>query len=195
LPQAQHPAPAKVVPLPRTRHLSWTAMLLESSHQIVLAIWIGSLVGIASLAIPTLIDGLGDHTQAVRVALELLSRLSFLGCGAGGFLLLTSMLMYLLSLRSARAATGQAAVILVMTVVAIGLEVWLAPAVSGLLRRNPDLLGGGPELSRFRSLLGLHLGLLIVQALLGSALLLMGVRRWYRYVTVHSRRRDYFWWS
>jgi hypothetical protein len=171
-------------------------MLLESSHQIVLAIWIGSLVGIASLAVPTLLDAVGDSTLAVRVALDLLGRLSFLGCGAGGFLLLTTMLMYLLNLRGARAAVGQAALILAMALLATGLQIWFAPRLSALLRQNPSLFApnaAAPELARFRALFALYLGLILTQALCGAALLLMGVRRWYRYITIRRGGTEVFW--
>jgi hypothetical protein len=165
-------------------------MVLEFSHQCVLSIWIGTLVAIASLAVPSLIDSMADPLHGARIILDLLARVSFLGCGAGSFLLLTTLLMHLLSIRGARGALVQAALILGMTLIATALQVWLAPAVSGLLRSHTDLFTAGPsaELTRFRSLLTLYLVLQLLQALLGIAQLLLGIRRWYRYESIRILR-------
>jgi hypothetical protein len=188
LENSEQPTAGKVLALPPVRRLSLTAMTVEFSHQLVLALWIGSLVAIASLAIPSLLDAEAG-SQPVRTALDLLGRLSLVGCGAGSFLLLTTMLMHLLSLRGPRTVLLQIGLLLVMTLAAVALQVWLAPTLATILRTTPDLLEGEvvtPQLVRFRGLFGLYLGCLLGQAALGSVLLLTGVRRWYRYIRISS---------
>ena len=78
-----HPVVGKVLAFPRTRRLSWTALALEFGHQLVLALWIGTLVAVASLAVPALLEASQDTQLGARVILDLLTRVSFLGCGAG----------------------------------------------------------------------------------------------------------------
>ncbi len=195
MPQPQKPSPGKVIPLPRTRVLSWSAMLVESSQQLVLAVWIGSLTAVAALAVPTLLTNPRDPAEAVRIALDLLGKIGFLGCGAGSFLILITLLMYQLAMRSVRGTLAQLAMLLVMTGIAVGLQVWLAPAISTLVRSLPDLFSAEhppAEAARFRTLFGAYLALLVGQALVGSGLLLTGVRRWYRYLATGTSR-EIFW--
>jgi hypothetical protein len=183
--QTDRPFLGKVLALPRTRRLSLTAMTLEASHQIVLALWIGSLVAVSSLAVPSLLDAVSDPALAARASLDLLAKLSFLGCGAGSFLLLTTLLMHLLSLRGRAGAMLQAGLIVAMSAVAVGLQLGLTPEMDRLLRTAPALFqdpAAAGSLARFRLLFGVHLGLLLVQAGIGMGLLIMGVRRWYAYV-------------
>lgn len=195
--EARHSRPAaRVVSIPRTRRLSLVAMAVETSHQVVLAIWTGGLALLASLVVPSLLGSMEDPAVATRISLDLLGRVGLLGCGAGSFLLLTTLLMHLLSLRARGTIIGQLVLLLGMTALAVGLQVVLAPKLGDLLRGEPALFtpGGATEaLERFRRLLGLHLGLVLVQAMLGLALMLGGVRRWYRYVPMRSDGPDLFW--
>jgi hypothetical protein len=195
LAEASRRVPQKVISLPRTRRLSWSAMVLEATHQTLLSLWTGSLAFTASLAVPTLLAGLPDAGQAVRLSLELLGRLGLLGCGAGSVLLLTTLFMHLLTLRDPRTILGQVVLILAMTAIAAGQQVFIAPRAWALLRAAPELAAGSApvELAQLRSLLGACLALLLAQALLGLALMLAGLRRWYRYIQVPSTQHDFFW--
>jgi hypothetical protein len=189
VPEPFHPIPGKILTLPRTRRISLTAMALEFSHQLVLALWIGSLVATTSLAVPALLDTVPDPGPAARACLDLMGRLGLIGLGAGSYLLLTTSLMYFLSLRQIRTLALQAAFLLSMSMVTVATQVWLAPHLFGLLRANPDLLTGGSagaDLSHFRTLFGSYLGCLLLQATLGAVLMLAGVRRWYHYGQVSS---------
>ena len=186
-----HPVVGKVLAFPRTRRLSWTSLALEFGHQLVLALWIGTLVSIASLAVPSLLEATQDTSLGARVILDLLARISFLGCGAGCFLLLTTLLMQLVSIRSTQAALAQAVLILGMTGIATAAQLWLAPSLSTILRDHPDLFQNRSpslELLHFRSGLTVYLSLLLTQAFLGAAQMLLGIRRWYRYIAVRSVR-------
>jgi hypothetical protein len=194
LAEAMRPDPQKVVSLPQTRRISWSAMVLEATHQVLLSLWTGSLAFAASLAVPMLFAELADAGQAVRLSLEMLGRLGLLGCGAGSLLLLTTLLMHLLTLRDPRTILGSVVLILTMTAISTGQQVLLAPRAWELLRAAPELTAAAaPELTRLRSLLGTYLALLLVQALLGLALMLAGLRRWYRYIRVPTSQPDIFW--
>ena len=97
----------------------------------------------------------------------------------------TSLLMYLLALRSSRATLVQMGLLLGMTLAAVANHVGVAPKMAELMRAYPDLLSmlpDDPSLSRYDMLNRLSLGLLGLQILLGMSLLFLGVRRWYRYV-------------
>jgi hypothetical protein len=195
LAEAMRPDPQKVVSLPQTRRISWTAMVLEATHQVLLSLWTGSLAFAASLAVPMLFAELADARQAVHLSLEMLGRLGLLGCGAGSLLLLTTLLMHLLTLRDPRTILGSVVLILTMTAISTGQQVLLAPRAWELLRAAPELTAAAApvELARLRSLLGTYLALLLVQALLGLALMLAGLRRWYRYIKVPTSHPDVFW--
>jgi hypothetical protein len=175
--------------------MSWSAMVLEATHQILLSLWTGSLAFAASLAVPMLFAGLTDAGQAVRLSLDMLGRLGLLGCGAGSLLLLTTLLMHLLTLRDPRTIIGSVIFILAMTAISTGQQVLLAPRMWELLRAAPDLTASAApaELAELRSRFGTYLALVLVQALLGLALMLAGLRRWYRYVKVPETHRDIFW--
>jgi hypothetical protein len=195
LAEASRPEAHRVIPLPRTRRLSMAAMVLEAAHQVLLALWTGSLVFAASLAVPAILAGVPDAGQAVRLSLEMLGRLGLLGCGTGSVLLLTTLLMHLLTLRDPRTILGQVILILLMTAIATWQQVYLAPRAWELLRAAPELaVASAPaELQQIRSLLGTYLALLLAQAMLGLALMLAGLRRWYRYVPAPGVRHDFFW--
>jgi hypothetical protein len=195
LAEASRPDPQKVISLPRTRRISWSAMVLEATHQIILSLWTGSVAFAASLAVPILFAGLADAGQAVRLSLEMLGRLGLLGCGAGSLLLLTTLLMHLLTLRDPRTILGSVVFILAMTAISTGQQVLLAPRAWELLRAAPELTSSAApsELAQLRSLFGTYLALLLAQSLLGLALMLAGLRRWYRYVKVPGTQQDFFW--
>lgn len=175
----------RILRLPRTRTLSWSAVSLEFVHLLILALWVGGSTAIASLALPALLET-GANPQAVsRTALDLLGRLSLLGCGAGSFLLLTTLLMHLLTLRTVRLILAQAIILLAMTAIAVALQIWLAPELYRLLRVDPEIFSDpalSSSLERFQDLFTLYVSALLLQSLLGAVLLSAGVRRWYRYL-------------
>lgn len=182
---------SKVISLPRTRRLAWASVALEFTHQIVVATWVGGLAALGFLAAPALLSSLDNAVDAARASLELLLRLSFLGAGAGAFCLLTTLLMHLLALRTTRTTLIQTGVLLAMTVAAVLVYVAVAPPMQDLLQAMPDLFTGeaSAERERYEFLHRLAVGLVGCQVALGAALLLLGVRRWYRYVPVNRHLR------
>jgi hypothetical protein len=187
----RHTHPPKVVPLPETRRVSWVPVALEFTHQLMVACWTGSLVGLAFVVVPGLYGTVRDPNEAAWSCLDLTMRLDFMAGGAGAFLLLTTLLMYLLALRTSAATLTQTGILMSMTAAAVGNHVLVAPKMAALLRSTPDLLTGTDLIarSRFEDLTRIGMGLLGLQIVLGASLLFLGVRRWYRYIApTHSPR-------
>jgi len=180
----------KVISLPRTRRLAWASVALEYAHQLILAFWVGGLAAVGLLAVPSLFTSITAPTDAAWAGIELLLKTSFLGAGAGAFLLLPTLLMHLLSLRSIRATLVQTTVLLGMTFAAVTLYVAVAPPLEDLLKTDTTLFTDptGAGAKRFVSLHRLGDLLVWAQIALGASLLLLGVRRWYRYVPTGIRR-------
>lgn len=176
----------KILTLPHVRKTSLSLTLLEFSHALVLMLWVGSLAGFALVVIPSLPYSLPNRELAVQATLAILERSAFLGCGAGAFLLATTLMMHLLALRETRAVIAQMALILVMSLLAILSQVLLAPQVADLLRDLPaplaTLSSTDPYQLELGRLLGIGTGFLFLQIAAGAIVLLFAVRRWYRYV-------------
>lgn len=189
---SRQPSPSKVVSLPQTRKISWISVGLEYTHVLVLALWLGGQAFSAFFVGPSLYRSLQDPNAAAWSNLDLQMNLHFLAGGAGAFLLLTTLLMYLLALRSPRSTMIQTALLLGMTVSAVANHVVVAPQMAELLRSAPDLLSqtANPEFARYEGLGRISAGLLGVQLILGSLLLFFGVRRWYRYVDPETARHS-----
>ena len=176
----------KVVALPRLRKTSLGFTLLEFSHSVVLMVWVGSLAGFAMVVIPVLFSSLPSREMAARATLAILEQAAFWGCGAGAFLLLTTLLMHLLSLRDTRTTIVQMLLILAMTSSAIASQVTLTPRLLTLMRELAGGLDALPPGDPTRVALGHMLrsaiGILLVQILCGLGVLFFAVRRWYRYL-------------
>ncbi len=181
----------KVVAMPRVRKTSLSLTLLEFTHTLILMLWVGSLAGFALVVIPVLFTSLPTQELAARATLAILERTAFLGCGAGAFLLLTTLLMHLLSLRATRATLTQMLLLLAMTGAAVGSQITLTPKLSALMAGLPApldaLAPADPSRVAFGRLQMTALSLLLFQILAGIGVLVFAVRRWYRYLPV---RRD-----
>lgn len=177
-------AQARFIMLPETRRVSWVPVVLEFTHQFTVACWIGGLVTIAGLVVPGLAGTLRDRNEVAWASLDLVMRMDFVAGGAGAFLLLTTLLMYLLALRTSRATLTQTGLLLGMTLAAVSNHVWVAPGMARLLKTVPDLLTGIDVVARdeFYRLTRVAVFLFSFQIALGASLLFLGVRRWYRYV-------------
>ncbi len=137
-----------ILTLPKMRKTSLSLTLVEVAHSIVLMLWVGSLAGFALIVLPSLPSSLPTQELAVRATLAMLERTAFLGCGAGAFLLLTTLLMHLLSLRRTSAILTQMSLILMMAISSILSQVLLAPRVNELLNQLPAPLAALGVLDR-----------------------------------------------
>ncbi|MBK8231150.1 MAG: DUF4149 domain-containing protein [Candidatus Eisenbacteria bacterium] len=181
------PVLPKVVSLPRTRRLAWASVCLEYAHQLVLAFWIGGLAAIALLVGPSLFSSIEQPQEAAWAGLELVLKTSFMGAGAGALLLLTTLLMHLLSLRSVKTTLIQTGFLLGMTFAAVTIYIAVAPPMEELLKNDAAMIFADPtsaSATRFAQLHRLADLLVLAQIVLGASLLLLGVRRWYRYVQI-----------
>ncbi|MCA9754359.1 MAG: hypothetical protein KDA27_01045 [Candidatus Eisenbacteria bacterium] len=176
--------PPRLVSLPKTRRLSWIPTALEFTQQVVLGSWMGGILVFGVLAVPQLRLVVDDARDAAWAALELSMQLNFVSAGAGSFLLLVTLMMYLLALREQRATFVQIAVILGMTGAAVASHVAVGPRIADILREHPDLALLAPDLRTTLDALGAwNAALMTVQFVLGCVALAPGVRRWYRYVS------------
>jgi len=175
-----------ILTLPKMRKTSLSLTLVEVAHSIVLMLWVGSLAGFALVVIPSLPSSLPTQELAVQATLAILERTAFLGCGAGAFLLLTTLLMHLLSLRRTRAVLTQMSLILLMAISSVLSQVLLAPRVNGLLKQLRVPLAGlgssDPTHLELARLQGIEMTILLFQIVAGVVVVLFAVRRWYRYV-------------
>lgn len=185
----------KVVALRPSRKTSLGLTFLEFAHTLVLMLWVGSLAGFALVVIPVLITSLPSRDLVARATVAILERTAFLGCGAGAFLLLTTLLMHLLSLRATRTSLVQMLLLLTMTGAAVVSEIAIAPRVAAILTRIPAGLDSLEAYDASRVELGrlqnISLAILLFQIASGTVVLLFAVRRWYHYLPVRraSHRR------
>lgn len=179
--------PPRLVTLPRTRRLSWVPTALEFLHQLVLACWMGGILVLVAFVGPQLHSVLGDARDAAWAGLDLSMQLNFVSAGAGSFLLLVALVMYLLALRTQKATFYQIALLLVMTSAAVASHVFVGPRIAEILRAHDDLaLLDAATRGRLQLLGGFGAALGGLQFLAGAAALAPGVRRWYRYVSPSS---------
>jgi hypothetical protein len=161
---------------------------LEFAHTVVLMLWVGSLAGFALVVIPVLISSLPSRDLATRATMAILERTAFLGCGAGAFLLLTTLLMHLLSLRPVRATLLQMLLLLTMTGAAVMSQLSIAPELESILVKVPAALNAlaneDQHLRDLARLQTLSLCLLLYQVAAGIGVMVFAVRRWYHYLPV-----------
>jgi hypothetical protein len=179
-------AAGKVIPMPQVRKASLSLTLLEFAHTLVLMLWVGSLAGFALVVVPVLFSSLPSRELASKTVLAILERSAFLGCGAGAFLLLTTLLMHVTSLRQTRATLVQMVLLLVMTGTAVVSQLTLTPRINtllgGLAAPLESLSQGDPARGEFARLHSIAIAVLLVQVAAGVGVLLFAVRRWYRYL-------------
>ena len=185
-------AAGKVIPFPQVRKASLSLTLLEFAHTLVLMLWVGSLAGFALVVVPVLFSSLPTRELASRTILAILERSAFLGCGAGAFLLLTTLLMHLTSLRHTRATLVQMVLLLTMTGSAVVSQLILTPQINELLGRLSGpfdaLPPGDPARGEFGRLHTIAIAILLLQVAAGVGVLLFAVRRWYRYLPLRRER-------
>ena len=183
----------RLVSLPRTRRLSWVPTALEFTHQVVLACWMGGILIMGMFVTPQLRSVIADPRDAAWASLDLSMQLDFVSAGAGSFLLLVALVMYLLGLRTQKATFVQVAMLLVMTSAAVASHVFVGPRLAEILRSHPDFRLLDEATRGQLDLLGVWSAALTgLQFAVGAAALAPGVRRWYRYVSPHSAGEEPF---
>ncbi len=184
----------RVVPLPQTRKTSLSLTLLEFSHALVLMLWVGSLAGFALVVLPSILTTLPSLEMAIQASMAIFERSAFLGCGAGAFLLLTTLLMHLLSLRDSRTVLSQAGLLLVMIAAAVSAQLLLAPRIAAQLTSMPgplaSLSASDPALVALSRMHAIGIAILIVQIAAGATVVLFAIRRWYNYFPERHARLD-----
>lgn len=176
----------KVIAIPRVRKTSFSRTIIEFAHSLILMLWVGTLSGIAVIVIPSLFYSLPNGELAIRAMMEILERGAILGCCAGAFLLITTLLMHLFSLRGTQAVFAQVLLLLIMTFAAVTSQIVITPKMNGLIQSLASPLAAlpsaDPKLEEFARLRNLQMGALTIQIASGMLILFLTVRRWYRYV-------------
>jgi hypothetical protein len=144
----------------------------------------GGILVMAMLVTPQLRTVIDDPRDAAWAGLDLSMQANFISAGAGSFLLLVALVMYLLALRTQKATLVQISLLLVMTSAAVVSHVLVGPRIAEILRSHPDLgLIEAATRSRLDLLGSWNVALAGLQFTFGAAALAPGVRRWYRYVS------------
>jgi hypothetical protein len=161
----------------------WTGQVLEYLFLLGTTLWLGVHGSTALLTAPLLVRSAAPSLEATRLMIWLLENLTYAGTIAAVVLLLTTLGMHLTGLRSPRAVLLQLVLILLMTLAAVGPQLWILPKLSAILRAAavaPE--GQQPEvisvLTRATAGLG-SMGLL--HLLFGAILVSLAARRCYHY--------------
>ena len=161
---------------------------------VVRVLGVGSLAGLALVVVPVLFASMPSRGIAAYAILAILERTAYMGCGAGAFLLLTTLIMHLLSLRSVRVSLTQTALLILMSGLAVGSQILIAPHLQEMLRAVPQTgdpsLIDSPDPAFFVRIFRAAVGILLLQIAAGITVLFFAVRRWYRYLPVRREQPE-----
>lgn len=178
----QIPVQAVVYSLPRPVP-DWAAQFLEFTYLLGATLWMGVHASAVLLTAPLIARAADVSADAPTLLVWLLESLGYVAAIAAGILLLTVLGMHLFRMRRPTTVLLMLALVLVMTFLAVGPELWLIPKVASRLRLaslEPDAVG-----ERTREALALAvkgMGLMgILHLFFGAILVALGARRCYRY--------------
>ncbi len=178
----QVPVQAVVYSLPRPVP-DWAAQILEFTYLLGATLWMGVHASAALLTAPLIARASDVSSDAPVLLIWLLESLGYVAAIAAGVLLLTVLGMHLFRLRRPSTVLLMLALVLLMTFLAVGPELWLIPKVASRLRLaslEPDAVGESTRATLFMAVKGMGLmGLL--HLFFGAILIALGVRRCYRY--------------
>jgi len=162
----------------------WNAQILEYLFLLGVTLWMGAHTTSALLVAPLVLKVSPPTLEMSLLLIKLIENLGYIASAASGILLLTTVGMHLMQLRSRRTILLQLGLILVMTIAAVLPILWLVPKLTALLRMAALADGQMPETS-LDVLTRIVAGIGTVGALhlfFGAILASLGVRRSYRYI-------------
>jgi hypothetical protein len=161
----------------------WPGQVLEYVFLLGATLWLGIHASTALLTAPLIARSAEPTFEIIKLLIWLLEALGYTSTVVSGILLLTTLGMHLLKLRTQTAVLVQLGLVLFMTVAAIVPQLWIVPKLSSLLRLAslaPEATGGAGSDALVITTTGLGtMGLL--HLLFGSILVAMATRRCYRY--------------
>ncbi len=162
----------------------WNAQVLEYLFLLGLTLWLGAHATSSLLVAPLIIKNAQSTLAMTTLLISLIENLGYIASFSSGILLLTTVGLHLLQLRTRTTILLQLGLILVMTLAAVVPLIWLIPRITALLRFAALNEGTMPQdsievLSRTVTGLG---AMGVLHLMFGAILSALGIRRCYRYV-------------
>ena len=187
-PPSPDPDIGLVVSMPRPVP-DWGAQVLEYVYLLGTTLWMGVHSASVLLVVPLLADHAGESVPLARAIVGIFEMLGFVTSGAAGLLLIATLGMQVLKLRTPQAVLIQLILVLLMTVVAVLPHLMLVPKLSSALRAAslPPSAADEPPVGASESLTALLASLRGLGAMgmlhlfFGALLVGLGTRRCYRY--------------
>jgi len=173
---------ALIYPLPRPVP-DWAAQILEFTYLLGATLWMGVHASAALLTAPLVARSPEVSIDMARLLVWLLESLGYVAAIAAGILLLAVLGMHLFALRRPATILVMLALVLIMTALAVGPQLWLIPKVSSQLRLaalDPDAAGGQTRAALVLAIRGMGL-MGMLHLFFGAILVGLGARRCYRY--------------
>ena len=161
----------------------WAAQILEFTYLLGATLWMGVHASAALLTAPLIGRAAGVSADAGSLLVWLFESLGYVAAIAAGILLLTVLGMHLFRMRRPTTILLMLALVLVMTILAIGPQLWLIPKVASRLRLaslDPSEAGAATRDALLMAVKSMGpMGLL--HLFFGAMLVALGARRCYRY--------------
>ncbi|MCK4305901.1 MAG: hypothetical protein KAY24_16810 [Candidatus Eisenbacteria sp.] len=177
-----HPGGGIVLSMPRPVP-NWSGQILEYLFLLGATLWLGVHGSTALLTIPLLAKSAAPSFEVARLMIWLLEVTLYAATIASVLLLLSTLGMHALGLRPPRTILLQLVFILLMTLAAIGPQLWIVPKLSSLLRMAAlSLEGPGLEARNVLAQATAGVGAMgLLHVFSGAVLLSLAVRRAYCY--------------
>ncbi len=176
------PSGAMIYPLPRPVP-DWAAQILEFTYLLGATLWMGVHASAALLTAPLVARSPEVSIDMARLLVWLLESLGYVAAIAAGVLLLTVLGMHLFALRRPATILVMLTLVLIMTALAVGPQLWLIPKVASQLRLAalaPDTFSGQTHGALVLAIRGMGL-MGMLHLFFGAILVALGARRCYRY--------------
>lgn len=161
----------------------WAAQILEFTYLLGATLWMGVHASAALLTAPLIGRAAGVSADAGGLLVWLFESLGYVAAIAAGILLLAVLGMHLFRLRRPATILVMLALVLIMTFLAIGPQIWLIPKLASRLRLaslEPGAAGAAMRDVLLPAIKGMGMmGLL--HLFFGAILVTLGARRCYHY--------------
>lgn len=139
-------------------------------ENLILALWVGSMIAIGYIAAPVLFSALDDRALAGALAGRMFAIVGIVGLVAGGILLLA----FLIREGSGSLSHWRFWALLIMMMIVLGSQFVLQPMMADL--KAQGIVAGSEIAKRFGMLHGVSSILYLVTSVIGVVLILFGTR-------------------
>ncbi len=178
----QFPQQAMLYSLPRPVP-DWAGQTVEFVYLLGSTLWMGVHASATLLTIPLISRSGSVSLETGRLMVWLLESLGFVAAIAAGLLLLTILGIHLLRLRRPVTVLVMLVLVLLMTVLAVGPQLWFIPKIASQLRMaGLEADAAGRQIREAMLLATQGMGLMgMLHLFFGAILVGLGARRCYRY--------------